>query len=151
MQRSDSAAMRDPKANRATESRDSEPSLDSLVAELRRTSGSFERSSDGSWSFVGPDEGFKRFDAYRDRAVAKLAACIADTSKATARVDGRDAPLGVMCYWALRRIAYYEWQTDPEFKDGWPGEIQPTASAAQLRAASAAWKRVIALKRYSLT
>ena len=58
---------------------------------------------------------------------------------------------GAMCYWALVGIAYYEWYEDNPGASSWPGEIGPTASASQLKAAQKAWEAVVRARRYRLT
>src|SRR3546814_15058636 len=66
-----------------------------------------------------------------------LVACIDDPRPARATLDGAPVTLGVVCYQALRLVAYVE-------ATGWPGHIGPLASPAARRAAKRAWQAVLA-------
>jgi len=65
-----------------------------------------------------------------------LVACIDDPRPARATLDGQPVSLGVMCYRALRLIAYVEL---PQ----WPGHIGPLATPAQRKAAREAWQEAL--------
>lgn len=125
--------------------------LAALVDSLARLPGDFSSWEQGRWEFNGDAQVLSAFDRYADTAVVRLVACLDRTELAKATARGRPVPIGVMCYWALRRLAYYEWQGNPGFPDKWPGEINPTATASDLRAAKEAWLRVVREGKYSLT
>lgn len=73
-----------------------------------------------------------------------LVACIDDPRPARATLDGAPVTLGVVCYQALRLVAYVE-------ATGWPGHIGPLASPAARSAAKRAWQAVLAEGRYVLS
>jgi hypothetical protein len=79
--------------------------------------------------------------AVADTAVTHLAACIGRTELARATFRGRAIPLGVVCYAALRQLAYHE-ETDEtgHLTPYWPGFLDtPGVTAEQLVAARRAW------------
>jgi hypothetical protein len=78
-----------------------------------------------------------------EQRLAALAACIDDPRPARATLDGKAVSLGVMCYQALRLLAYVE-------KPDWPGHIGPLATPAERRAARAAWQAVLDDGAYAL-
>lgn len=78
-----------------------------------------------------------------EQRLPELAACIDDPRPARATLDGKAVSLGVMCYQALRLLAYVE-QPD------WPGHIGPLATPAERRAARAAWQAVLEEGAYVL-
>ena len=126
-------------------------SLTVLIDSLTRIKGEFTSWEQGRWEFTGDASVRRAFDAYGDSAVVRLVECLDRIEPAQATVRGRRVPMGVMCYWTLRRLAYYEWYDDPEYREGWPGEIPPTASPEELRAAREAWSAVVREKRHVLT
>lgn len=75
--------------------------------------------------------------------LAALADCIDDPRLAAARLDGKAAPLGALCYQALRLFAYVE-------KENWPGHIGAAATPEQRRAAKQAWQAALARHGYVL-
>lgn len=128
--------------------------LPALIARLPGLTGNFERSGLGHWEFSGDKQLFSAIAEYGDSAVARLAECLGDTTRAIATADGRPVLVGYMCYAALDRTAYHEW--DPaDFQatksKRWQGVLDPAAAPNDLRAAQKAWKDVIARKRYSLS
>jgi hypothetical protein len=124
--------------------------LDRLVDSLRLLRGTFSQDSSGVWSFDGRLDAFRAFDPFGDQAVIRLTECLDDLSPSVAVAHGKQVPLGIVCYWALRRIAYVEWNSELESSRGWQGEIDPSSSPEQLRAAKAAWRRAVQQRRYSL-
>lgn len=72
-----------------------------------------------------------------------LVACIDDPRPARATLDGKAVSLGVVCYQALRLLAYVE-------KPDWPGHIGPQATPAERRAAREAWQAVLKEGAYAL-
>lgn len=78
-----------------------------------------------------------------EQRLAELAACIDDPRPGRATLDGKAVSLGVMCYQALRLLAYVE-QPD------WPGHIGPLATPAERRTARAAWQAVLGEGAYVL-
>ena len=75
--------------------------------------------------------------------LATLAACIDDPRPARATLEGQAVSLGVLCYQALRLVAYVE-------TAGWQGHIGPQAGPAERRKAREAWQAAIADGHYSL-
>jgi hypothetical protein len=127
--------------------------LAELIDSLSRLGGTFDRGGLGHWEFSGDQQLFGQIAAFSDSAVVRLVQCLDDTLPARARADNRPVPRGFMCYTALERTAYYEW--DPrEYHNAtnhrWPGVLEPSAHPAELRAARAAWAEVVAKKQYSL-
>lgn len=76
-----------------------------------------------------------------EEKLAVLAGCIDDPRLAAARLDGKAAPLGALCYQALRLFAYVETQN-------WPGHIGAAATPEQRRAAKHAWQAALARHSY---
>ena len=72
-----------------------------------------------------------------DAHLATLVACIDDPRPARALLDGATVALGVLCYQALRLIAYVE-------APDWPGHVDPRAAAAERQAARRAWEAALA-------
>lgn len=77
-----------------------------------------------------------------------LVACIDDARPARATLGGRPVSLGVVCYAALRLMAYVE--APAEGGEGWPGHIGPLATPDERRAAREAWESALAEGRYVL-
>lgn len=125
--------------------------LQALLGSLARLPGDFTAWDQGPWEFTGDAQLLRAFDDHGDSAVVRLVECLDRSEPARATAKGKSVPVGVMCYWALRRLAYFEWHEDPAYADGWPGEIEPTASLEALRAAKQAWAAVVREKRYRLT
>ena len=73
----------------------------------------------------------------REDHLATLIACIDDPRRARALLDGAPVPLGVLCYQALRLVAYVE-------AENWPGHVAPNATPAERRAAREAWEAALA-------
>ena len=123
--------------------------LDSLIASLATLAGSFKEVS-GHGEFSGDQEVFTAIAANGDLAVAALVRCLDDTAWSAATVGGQRVRVGYMCYAALDRTAYFEW--DPgEYRGGrWLGGDLTATQAAQVRRAKTAWSEVVAKKRYSL-
>ena len=130
---------------------DTSSQLEALVDSLAHVTGEFTRWESGRWEFSGDRSILGAFDRYGSRAVVQLVKCLDREEPTAARVRGRMVPHGVMCYWALRRLAYHESSTEDSAEPVWPGEITPTASMDELRAAKQAWERVVAEGTYRLT
>lgn len=73
----------------------------------------------------------------REAHLATLVACIDDPRPARTLLDGAPVPLGVLCYQAMRLVAYVE-------AADWPGHVGPRATAAERRAAREAWETALA-------
>ena len=69
--------------------------------------------------------------------LATLVACIDDPRPARALLNGEPVRLGVLCYQALRLVAYVE-------APDWPGHVGPLATAADRQAARKAWEAALA-------
>jgi len=78
-----------------------------------------------------------------DKKLAALIACIDDPRPARATLDDEPVTLGVMCYQALRQLAYVE-------EDNWPGHIDPLTMPADRTAAKQAWQAALAAHRIVL-
>jgi len=78
-----------------------------------------------------------------EEKLAALAGCIDDPRLAAARLDGKAASLGALCYQALRLFAYVE-------AENWPGHIGPHADPAARAAAKRAWQAALTEHRYLL-
>ncbi|MGF1631765.1 MAG: hypothetical protein ACFCUT_20000 [Kiloniellaceae bacterium] len=78
-----------------------------------------------------------------EASLPALVDCIDDPRPARATLDARSVSLGVVCYQALRLVAYVE-QAD------WPGHVGPTATPAERSAAKRAWQTAFAEGRYIL-
>jgi hypothetical protein len=139
---------------------DTEPALTreplaALVSKLATLSGTFEKGPLRSWEFDDGTDIFDAISSHGDSAVAVLVDCLDDTARAVATADhGLPVRVGYMCYEALRRTAYYEW--DPQDYERaryrrWPGVLEPSAGPKDLRAAKAAWKLVVSRRAYSLS
>jgi hypothetical protein len=122
-----------------------------LVDSLARVRGDFSAWDQGRWEFTGDASVLSAFDPFADSAVVALTNCLDRDQPANATARGKPVAHGVMCFWALRRLAYYEGDSDSAFEDTWPGEIEPTATLTELRAAKEAWLRIIRAKSYHLT
>ena len=129
-------------------------SLRVLVRELASLQGWFSQTGIGfAWEFEGPTDLFHSIADYGDSAVVRLVFCLSDTTEAAATAEGRRVLVGAVCYEALRRVAYFEW--DPsEYTDAprrrWPGVVDPTANPEELRAAQQAWAQIVREHRYIL-
>jgi hypothetical protein len=126
--------------------------LDSLVARLATLPGSL----DLTWQFTGDNAVFTAIDALTDSgaivdtAVARLASCLGRTELAATTLKSRPVPVGVVCYAALRRLAYHE---EDDSTGGltpyWPGDLEdPAVTISELRAAYDAWARVVRDRSY---
>ena len=127
--------------------------MNQLISSLQVLPGRFVRGRGPAkhWEFEGDQAPLMALQLYGDSAVVRLVQCLADDRPALASVGGRPVLVGAMCYWALVGIAYYEWYEDNPGASSWPGEIGPTASASQLKAAQKAWEAVVRARRYRLT
>jgi hypothetical protein len=117
-----------------------------LVERLRTTRGRFVELPTGLWELQGMEALLEAFVPFRDSAVARLVACLDREESTPTSIGGRPVALGVLCFEALTHVAYAE----PEGSETgeWAGIIFPTATAAQLRAAKAAWVAVVRARGY---
>jgi hypothetical protein len=132
-------------------------SVDSLrffVRSLDTLGGTFTVTSAGGWTFSGDATVFTRIGNFGDAAVAELVSCLGRSNPSRALLDAKPVPVGVLCYEALRRTAYYEaYEERGESSnkyERWTGHLRPNATPAQLRAAAEAWRQVVARKAYRL-
>jgi hypothetical protein len=81
--------------------------------------------------------------------IDQLVECLDDQTRSVTLLKGQHVPTGVLCREALGQIIYYE-ATVPggDIAMRWPGNIEPTATAADLQAAKRAWREVVAKKLY---
>ena len=117
--------------------------FDVMIRRLATLEGEF--TSD--WDFSGDKTILRSIGALSDSgavadtAVRYLAECIGRTEPAHATFRGRAIPLGVVCYAALRHLAYHE-EADStgHLTPYWPGFIDnPGVTPGQLAAARRAW------------
>lgn len=126
--------------------------LSVLVDSLRVIPGEFTNAAPGRWDFSGDRSLLIAFEQFGDSAVAALVDCLDRLDTTQAVVSGRPVSLGYMCYAALERVAYYEWHQYQDVVENptWPGMLDATATAEELRAAKAAWTQVVERKQYFL-
>jgi len=81
--------------------------------------------------------------------IDQLVECLDDQTRSATVLKGKQLPTGVLCREALGQIIYYE-TTGPngDIAAKWPGNIEPTATGADLQAAKRAWREVVAKKLY---
>jgi hypothetical protein len=84
-----------------------------------------------------------------DATIDQLVECLDDQAPSATTLKGQPVPTGVLCREALGQIVYYE-ATAPngDIAAKWPGNIEPTATGADLQAAKRAWREVVAKKLY---
>lgn len=83
-----------------------------------------------------------------EASLPALVACLDDPRPARATLDGRAVTLGVVCYQALRLVAYVE---APDVRgEAWPGHIGPLAAPDERLVARRAWEAALAEGRYLL-
>ena len=80
----------------------------------------------------------------RAGVVPALVNCLDDITPSKSELDGKPVAVGIVCYEALSNLVYYEPTTAT-----WAGYITPRATPQQMRAAKAAWTRVVADKAFS--
>lgn len=74
----------------------------------------------------------------------ELAACIDDMRPSRSMSGDRAAPTGVICHLALTQTIYHEpTGPDGDIAADWAGFVAPDADADALRAARAAWEKVL--------
>ena len=129
---------------------DNARTLDLLIDSLRYLPGQFVLLPENRWSFVGANALFAAFVPFADSGVVRLVDCLDAPGEGAATVDGRKVPIGVLCTWALRRVASFEWGEADEVNGRWPGAVEPTATRQQLEAAGRAWRPVVEQHRYRL-
>ncbi len=120
-----------------------------LIERLRSTPGRFVLVlANRQYELEGKDSLLPPFAAFGDSAVVRLVACLDRDDPTRVTVEGRPVLLGALCHLALTYVAYAE----PEGSESgdWPGDVFPTASAEQLRAAKAAWEQVVRTRAYRL-
>jgi hypothetical protein len=85
----------------------------------------------------------------REEIVPALVECLDDMSPAQSTIDGTRVRVGIVCYEALSQLVYHEpTASDGDVAAGWPGNISPRASPGEMRAAKAAWMKVLQEKSY---
>jgi hypothetical protein len=125
----------------------SSASLVVLIDSLKRLPGEFTGSL-GRWEFSGDQSIFSAIAYHGDSAVLALVECLDRSEPSQATAAGKPVLVGAMCFSALHRMAY---STEAEDAEGqWPGIVEPTATAAELRAAKEAWVLAVKNKRYKL-
>lgn len=124
--------------------------LEALVDSLPLLRGEFTNPLPGRWDFSGDRRYLIAFERFGDSAVVTLTQCLDRADSAAATFQGRRVLAGFMCYAALTRVAYYEWDQEPEQPALWLGIVPADATPRQLRAAKEAWTEVVRTKRYVL-
>ncbi len=121
-----------------------------LRSALGRVSGAYEWNSEVMAYVFSSRSGIAELiGAGTDETIDELVNCLDDTNPSLATLKSQPVPIGMLCYEALRQLVYYE----PTAADGdialtWPGHIEPTATAAELREARRAWRRVVDAKAF---
>jgi len=130
-----------------------------VVETLGRMNGSFELAQN-----QGPPQYMYRSDSFRellkrysddDEAVKdilpSLVECMDDVSPSGSTLSGARIPRGMMCYWFMIHLIYYEHGNEKGDIDfTWPGHILPDATLEQLRSAKRAWQKVVRERSYSI-
>ena len=94
---------------------------------------------------------FSNVAEYGEGAVLPLLSCMKNTDPSSVTANGAPVLVGVLCNIALQQTVIYEpINKAGELEGDWPGFLLPTASAAALAAAYAAWEPVIANHAYQL-
>jgi hypothetical protein len=128
-------------------------SISVLIATLKTLGGEYRRVSYDSLDWVLSKEQapvFHRIEDMGDAAIAPLIQCIGDSIPTQTMIQHRAVPLGVLCDQALNRMIYHEEPTATGDMDpNWAGDINPQATAVQLRDARQAWQRVVKEGTYS--
>jgi hypothetical protein len=84
-----------------------------------------------------------------DATIDQLVECLDDLAPSVTTLKGQQVPTGVLCREALGQIVYYEATTpNGDIAAKWPGNVEPTATGADLQAAKRAWREVVAKKLY---
>jgi len=86
----------------------------------------------------------------REATVSRLVDCLDDTSPSQSTLNGKPVATGIICHEALTQMVYHEpTGADGDVANTWPGNISPTATAADLRAAKQAWKKVVESRTFT--
>lgn len=124
-----------------------------VIRRLEGLQGQYSAPSDNAELVVHTDDLrlFNQIRALGEDVVPTLVACLDSEIPATATMEGKRVPLGVVCMEALERTVIYE-ATDSsgDIDPTWPGYTLPTSSAEERRAAKAAWLVVVREKAYLL-
>jgi hypothetical protein len=89
-------------------------------------------------------------EAVRDLAPS-LVDCMDDISSSESTLGGVRLPRGLICYWFMIHLIYYEHGNEKGDIDfNWPGFILPDATPEQLRSAKRAWEKVVRERSYSI-
>ena len=120
--------------------------LAALIDSLRHVQAIVADEPSGAWSVTGADGLYSSIVRYDSSALKPLATCIADTALASATYKGNRVRVGLMCYSALRLLAYSEGGG----VDGWPGSVLPDFTPQKLAAASTAWLEALRRGEYKL-
>jgi hypothetical protein len=84
-----------------------------------------------------------------EATIDQLVECLDDQAPSATLLAGKPVPTGVLCREALGQIVYYEATTPSgDVAAKWPGNIEPTATGADLQAAKRAWREVVEKKLY---
>lgn len=118
-----------------------------LLSGVRRQAGYFKAMPDSGWVFRGNPTLMNRLEDYGEAALSRLVDCVDDTAPANTTADGQPVAFGVLCVTALARFVDLGDSTLPV---DWPGRVEATASAIELRRAKAAWQEVVADGSYRL-
>jgi hypothetical protein len=128
-------------------------SLSILLQALWTTKGSFVGRD-----FSGHRAAFRNLSTYADQSsanadtvVSRLVECMDRTELSEATSLGVPVSRGMMCYQALRWIAYYEAVDEHgELTGEWVGHVELNATPAEMKAAQDAWREVVRKHSYSL-
>jgi hypothetical protein len=139
-----------PASDQTNEAVVAENQTSSLQLGLARLGGSYEWNDDVK-AYVFTDKAAieKLVGSATDQTIRDLVTCVDDTSASQTLLKGKPLVVGVVCYEALSQIVYYEPTTeDGDIASRWPGHVEPTATADELKAAKRAWTEVVDKKAY---
>ena len=121
-----------------------------LQSALARLGGSYEWNKDVKrYVFTDKPAIEKLIGSATDQTILDLVSCLDDASLSQTTLMGQPVMVGVLCSEALGQIVYYEPTTESgDLAARWPGHVEPTATADQLKAAKRAWTDVADKKAY---
>lgn len=125
---------------------DSSTGIPGFLADIRTLSGQFAALEGYGWSLPSGQEVFARAGSFDDSVVDSLVRCLGDETLSDVTLEGKQVPIAILCYEALKRTAVVPSAEDSD--EPWAGALQPTSSLVEIRAAHEAWSAVVASRRY---
>jgi hypothetical protein len=123
---------------------------DSLIELLRSVEGELQWQGVVVGDFIGDKSVLFALIQRKDSVLVPLAECLDRTDPVATTWRGQELLLGHMCLVVLNSIVYYE-HTDElgDLSGNWDGYVGVHSSIEEMRAAKAAWKKVIEEGRYN--